>query len=145
MSDTNQLPERIFLTQLIVEEHNHQTGSKHDWQKMSIYSIDPIPGFQYGYEVDPIFEKDSLRIQFYFNKGVEDSLGRCRIEFKPHHQPNKPHGEVFVYRGELDTAHTFYDGYKLLWMGKDPNSFPYILQTDRQPFTLVGGEYLSLV
>lgn len=145
MSDPNQLSERVFLSQFIVEQHNFQTRANHDWRKMNIYSISPIVGFNYGYEVDPTFEQDSLRIQFYFNQGDEDSLGKYRIEYKPDHRPGRPHGEVFVYKGTLSTAHTYYDGYKLLWKQKDPNSFPYLLQTDRQPIITVDGDYLSLV
>lgn len=145
MADVNQLPERIFLTQVVIEEHNYQTGAKLDWENMEIFSIQPLDGFAYGYEINSMKGYDDLRIQYFFNKGEQDFLSKYRIEVKPVHRAGTPGGDVFVYRGTLNTAHTYYDGYQLLWMGRDPNSYPYLLQTDRQPITTVDGDYLSLV
>lgn len=145
MSQKQIVPESQFLRQLVVREHNYQTGSDVDWNKTVIYSIPSIEGYKHGYEINTTTIGSTFRLHLFLNIGFTDSLSEGRVEVKPAFKDGVLGDEVFVYRGTIDTAHTGYNGYRLLWMGENFSAFPVLLQVDNSPFRLVDGGLISLV
>ena len=140
-----QVPEKQFLKQMVVREHNYQTNSNIDWQNTTIYSVTPISGFKYAWEVNVNEPGDTTRLQLHINIDLTDALSPYTLEVKPNFRPGVLGDEVFVYRGTIDNAHTLYRGYRFLWIDPDFTALPILLQENRLPITTVDGDYILLV
>lgn len=144
MNDKFRVSESQFLTEMVVREFNYQTGSKLDLEKTVIYSIPPIEGFKYGYEVNTNGFDDTIRLNLYFNIGSTDKVGPFSLEVKPCFRDGVLGDEVYVFKGTVDTANVMFRGYKFRWMGVDTSRYPVLLQTDNTAFRLVNGDFILL-
>ena len=145
MSQKQIVPENQFLRQFVIREHNFQTNSNIDWQDTVIYSIPQIERRRHCYEINSIVLGETLRLHLLLDIGNTDSLMVGRLEVRPIFKDGVLGDEVFVYAGTIDTAHTGYDGYRLLWIGETFSGFKVLMETDHEPFRLVDGALIALV
>lgn len=144
MSLKNIIPESQFLIRLAIREYNYQLGEKRDPDSCLIYSIPPIHGYSHGYEINARNPNELFRINLFLNVAETDDIDTYSLELKGPFKPGVLGDEVFVFRGSIDTAHTLYDGYRLLWINHDLSKVPLLFQTTGAPFALVDGSFLKL-
>lgn len=145
MTQRLQLPEQEFLKLMVVREFNNQTSSNINWEKTIIYSVNPVEGYKHCYEINTNVPGDTIRLHLYLNVGESDLILPYSLEVRPVFQNGVLGDEVYVFRGNIDTAHILYGGYKLPWIGKDITQLPVLLQTDGEAFRLVDDSFIALV
>lgn len=112
------VPEKQFLTELIVNMFNAQYGKAIDSSLCEIKSIRPNYGSSLGYEVLTKRLDDFLRLRFYTTIETSDHIGTFRLEIDETNLNNRLGDEVYSCVGGLNREWVERRIYRFAWIGE---------------------------